>query len=71
MSLPYQTNKSLFLAALEIDSEAEREQFLQQTCGDNQDLLAEIQSMLFAHDHPPQLLAKMDQVELTVDQVVN
>ena len=32
------TNKSLFLAALEIDAEAERATFLEQACGDNRQL---------------------------------
>ena len=35
MSRPKPSNKSLFLAAIEIESEAERAAFLQQACGDN------------------------------------
>jgi serine/threonine protein kinase/tetratricopeptide (TPR) repeat protein len=60
--------KSLFLAALEIESEAGRMKFLNDACGGDEALEAEIQAMLDAHDHPPSFLARMDQVPRTLDE---
>jgi hypothetical protein len=38
MSQEQSRNKSLFLAAIEIESAAERDDFLKQECGENQEL---------------------------------
>ncbi|MHC4402210.1 MAG: protein kinase domain-containing protein [Planctomycetota bacterium] len=70
MSRPTPSNKSLFLAAIEIESEAERAAFLQQACGDNDQLREEIESLLDAHGDPPEVLRQMDNVQATIDQPI-
>ena len=68
MSDPKPTNKSLFLAALEIDAEAERATFLEQACGDNRQLCAEIECLLQAHRNPPEVIRQLDAAPPTLDQ---
>ena len=70
MSRPKLSHKSLFLAAIEIESEAERAAFLQRACGDNDQLREEIESLLDAHGDPPDVLKKMDNVQATIDRPV-
>ena len=60
--------KSLFLAALEIETNAGRVQFLNDACGDDDSLKAEIESMLEAHDHPPSFMEEMDRVQPILQQ---
>jgi serine/threonine protein kinase/tetratricopeptide (TPR) repeat protein len=40
---------SLFLAALELDSESTREKFIDQSCGENLELKQQLQALLLAH----------------------
>ena len=60
--------KSLFLAALEIETTAGRVQFLNDACGDDDALKMEIESMLDAHDHPPSFMAEMDRLQPALQQ---
>ena len=64
------SNKSLFLAALEIETEAERAAYLQQACGDNRELREEIESLLDANANPPAVLKQMDDVCATIDRPI-
>lgn len=58
-------NKSLFLAAIEIESSVEREQFLNRECGENKELRNEIVSLLDAHENPPQVMDRLDKLQPT------
>ncbi len=51
------TDKSIFLAALEIDAAADRAAFVEQSCAGDPALRASVGALLAAHDNPPQLLA--------------
>ena len=64
------SNKSLFLAALEIESDAERAAFLQQACSDDDQLREDIESLLDAHRDPPEVLKRMDDVRRSVAQPI-
>src|SRR6516164_1254050 len=48
--------KSIFLAAIEIDSAAERARFLDTACAGNHRLRAEVEALLDAHDKPQPLV---------------
>jgi serine/threonine protein kinase/tetratricopeptide (TPR) repeat protein len=50
------TEKSIFLAAIELDSEAARAAFLEQACAGNPPLRAEVEALLQAHEKPQRLL---------------
>src|SRR5262249_53138785 len=52
----YQSEKSIFLEALEKSSASERKAFLDQACGDNARLRAEVEALLRAHEKPQGLL---------------
>src|SRR5262249_20422655 len=52
-SLP---EESIFAQALEITSAEERAAFLDQACGNNAPLRAEVEALLRAHEHPGDLL---------------
>ncbi len=70
MSRPERSNKSLFLAAIEIESDSERAAFLRQACGDNDQLREEIESLLDAHSDPPEVLKQMDKVQGSFSQPI-
>jgi tetratricopeptide (TPR) repeat protein/serine/threonine protein kinase len=50
------TEKSIFLAAVEIDSDAERGAYVEQACAGNPQLYAEVEALLCAHATPQPLL---------------
>jgi hypothetical protein len=50
--MPVSPEKSIFLAALEKESSAERDAFLSEACGDDARLRAEVEELLQAHDRP-------------------
>src|SRR5262245_27176841 len=49
---PPMTERSIFLAALEIDDLAERAGYVAQACGGDADLLSRVEELLKAHLHP-------------------
>ena len=51
-----QSEKSIFLAAVEIDTDAERVAFVEQACAGNPQLHAEVNALLLAHAKPQPLL---------------
>jgi WD40 repeat protein/serine/threonine protein kinase len=51
-----QSEKSIFLAAIEIDSAAERAAFLEKACAGSLPLRAQVEALLHAHDKPQRLL---------------
>src|SRR5947208_6614129 len=51
-----QSEKSIFLAAIEIGSATERAAFLEQACAGNPALRSEIEALLQAHGSPQRLL---------------
>ena len=53
------SQKSLFLAALEIQSEVARAEFLQKACHGNNELRQEVESLLEAHGDPPQIVRQI------------
>src|SRR5438128_683106 len=63
-----QSEKSIFLAAIEIGSAAEQAAFLDQACAGNQPLRAEVEALLHAHDNPQQLLDYPGTIMPTIDQ---
>ncbi len=69
MSRSKPSNKSLFLAAIDIESDAERAAFLQEACGDNNQLQEEIESLLDAHGNPPEVLKRIDNAKPTDTQL--
>ncbi|MHC4205305.1 MAG: protein kinase domain-containing protein, partial [Planctomycetota bacterium] len=50
MSDEQKNEETIFYAALELKSQAEREAYVKEACGDDADLLERIQSLLQAHD---------------------
>src|SRR6476660_5274368 len=50
MNQPPLPEESIFLQALEIESAADRSAYLEQTCGANGDLRAEVEALLRAHE---------------------
>src|SRR5262245_52151956 len=63
-----QTEKSIFLAAVEIDSEALRAAFVEQACAGNPQLRAEVDALLRAHARPQPLLDAPSMAGPTIDQ---
>jgi eukaryotic-like serine/threonine-protein kinase len=59
--------KSLFLAAIEIDSAAERAAYLEKTCAGNHSLRAEVEALLRANEKPPRLLDNLPAGTATID----
>lgn len=53
---PQQTEKSIFLAAVEIDAVQERAEFIEDACAGNPQLRAEVEALLQAHARPQPLL---------------
>lgn len=51
--------KAIFLDSIEI-AEADREKFLDQSCGDNAQLMAEVQSLLATHGNERESILKLD-----------
>src|SRR5438093_2957545 len=51
-----QSDKSIFLSAIEICSAAERAAYLDQACAGNQPLRAEVEALVQAHEKPQRLL---------------
>ena len=56
MAQPLQTEKSIFLAAVEIESDTERDAFVEKACTGNPQLRAEVDALLKAHGRPQPLL---------------
>jgi CSLREA domain-containing protein len=52
-------HKSLFLEALAIESQVDRDTFLREACADNDGLRSEIESLLQAHSNPPNVLKQL------------
>ncbi len=65
-----QSEKSIFLTAVEMDSEAERAAFIEQACTGNPQLRAEVQALLQAHVSPQPLLDAAPVLGPTIDQPV-
>src|SRR5262245_23203643 len=56
MAQPISPEKSIFLAAIDIESVAERASFLNQVCAGNAQLRGEVEALLRAHEQPQPLL---------------
>jgi tetratricopeptide (TPR) repeat protein len=56
MTGPQPSEKSIFLAAIEIASATERAAFLDRACGGSQTLRGKVEALLQAHEKPQQLL---------------
>ena len=63
MPVPTQSDKCLFLAAIEIDSLPDRDEFLKRACGPDKHRLQELKSLVEAHEDPPHLVRKIDEVQ--------
>jgi serine/threonine protein kinase len=68
MAEQQQPEKSIFLAAIEISSDAERAAFLKQACAGNQPLRAEVEALLQAHGKPQRLLDALPEPGPTADE---
>jgi tetratricopeptide (TPR) repeat protein len=66
-----QTEKSIFLAAVEIASDVERAAFIQQACLDNPQLRAEVDALLRAHAKPQPLLDAAPTPGPTIDEPIS
>ena len=64
------TDRSIFLAAIDIASPAERAAYVAQACGDNAQLRADVQALLAAHGQSGDLLDAPDQLSPTLDHPV-
>lgn len=62
------SNKSLILAAVEIESDAEREAFLRRACGEDDQLRAEIAALVDAHNNPPAVVKRIDNAQTAFAQ---
>ena len=62
------TDRSIFLAAIDIASPAEREAFVARACGDDAQLRADVQALLAAHGQSDDLLDAPDQISPTIDR---
>jgi serine/threonine protein kinase len=60
--------KSIFLAAVEIDPAADRAAFLDRSCAGDPALRAQVDALLAAHDDPPRLLDVPEDATPTVDE---
>ncbi len=68
---PIPTNdRSIFLAAIDIDSPAERGAYVARACGDDAQLRADVQALLAAHGQSGDLLDAPDQPSPTIDRPV-
>src|SRR5262245_23804058 len=65
---PPQSEKSVFLAAIEIASDLERAAFLERECAGNEALRAEVDALLQAHAKPQRLLDALPGPGATLDQ---
>ena len=59
MTQPTSHDKSLFLEALAIEGQVDRDTFLREACADNERLRSEIESLLQAHSNQPNVLKKL------------
>jgi WD40 repeat protein/serine/threonine protein kinase len=64
-----QSEKSIFLAAIEIGSVVERAAFLDQACSGNQPLRAKVEALLQAHEQPQRLLDNPPASTPTIDEM--
>jgi serine/threonine protein kinase/Flp pilus assembly protein TadD len=72
MPEPHQPEKSIFLAAIEISSAAERAAFLDQACVGNQSLRGEVEALLHAHEQPQPLVdTPLPGLIATVDEPIS
>jgi eukaryotic-like serine/threonine-protein kinase len=62
------TDRSIFLAAIDIASPAEREAYVARACEENPELRAEVQALLAAHGQSGDLLDAPDRAAMTIDQ---
>jgi eukaryotic-like serine/threonine-protein kinase len=62
------TDRSIFLAAIDIASPAEREAYVARACEENPQLRAEVQALLAAHGQSGDLLDAPDRAAMTIDQ---
>jgi serine/threonine protein kinase/WD40 repeat protein len=69
MNQPSLPEESIFLQALEIESVADRAAFLDQACGANRELRAEVGALLRAHEQSGDLLDLPDQPNATQAEV--
>jgi hypothetical protein len=68
MSEQPQTEKSIFLAAMEKTSAADRAAYLHEACGDNTQLRSEVEALLAAHERLPAAASAVGlEGELTLD----
>ncbi|MCI0356889.1 MAG: serine/threonine protein kinase, partial [Planctomycetaceae bacterium] len=64
-------DRSIFLAAIDIASPAERDAFVARACGENPQLRADVQALLAAHDQSGDLLDAPDLAARTTDSPVS
>src|SRR4051812_645390 len=70
MKQPSLPEESIFLQALEISSAAERAAFLQQACGGNSALRAEVEALLRANEQKGDLLDLPDKANETQGEII-
>src|SRR5262249_23505793 len=70
MAEQQQTEKSIFLAAVEIDSDPERAAYVKQACAGNPHLRAEVDALLRAHAKPHPILDSPPTPEPTSDEQI-
>src|SRR5688572_12474426 len=64
------SDRLIFLAAIDIASPSERAAYVEQACGDDSQLLADVQALLAAHGQSGDLLDASDQLSPTFDRPV-
>jgi serine/threonine protein kinase/tetratricopeptide (TPR) repeat protein len=64
-----QAEKSIFLAAIDIQSPSERAAFLERACAGNSALRAQVEALLAAHEQPQQLLDQPQVGPATMDDL--
>jgi serine/threonine protein kinase/Tfp pilus assembly protein PilF len=61
------TERTIFLAALDIDDPAERAAYVDRACGDNAGLRAQVEGLLNAHEQPAGFMARPAPALVTID----
>jgi WD40 repeat protein/serine/threonine protein kinase len=70
MAEQHRTEKSIFLAAVEIESDPERAAYVEQACAGNPQLRAEVDALLYAHANPQPLLDAPPTPQPTIDEQI-
>jgi hypothetical protein len=66
--MPSMTERSIFLAALDIDDPARRAAYVAEACGDDAGLRGRVEDLLKAHEHPGGFMQQPAPAVVTLDE---